>query len=218
MQRAPAVCVGGGSLEEVQHCSGLVSTPEVSDCSTSTAPAIKRSAVASKPLARKRQRSASHNSFCEDWSSSETCMSERAASHSYASSSSSSASSSPLQSESHEAPPLSDWHTLAKPVPATFREIARLQPNLQTQNLPSSRWDLLCAVEFSPDGAYLAAAGVGKKVSLAVAGRAPTSRIEGLAGIVTISHPCRFAYIPLLTRRSNLPPSYRAAQSTTHQS
>lgn len=167
MQRALSPCVAGDTLEDSQNCLGLVSNPEVSESSIHTSFGIKRSASSlHKAAGRKRQRSTISNSISEDWSSSETCMSERTSSHNYASSSSSSASSSPLQSASQQAPPLLEWHTLPKPVPATFREVARLQTDSQTNSTPLSRWDLLCAVEFSPDGAYLAAAGVGKRVSL----------------------------------------------------
>ncbi len=117
-------------------------------------------------LSSKRQRFSDHDdsSAGEEWSSSETCMSERVQSHSYASSSCSTSSSPPPSTLQH----CSDWHTLPDPVPASFQEVSRLQPTPTLAS--SSRWDLLCSLEFSADGTQLAAAGVGKQASWTLSG------------------------------------------------
>ena len=167
MHRKSGHKCGDSSHAELADCCctpKAASSPRWRSCLTPAADNKRQPIAADADHGSKRQRLGDHDdSSCEgEWSSSETCMSERAQSHSYASSSCS-PSSSPLPPSRQQC---SDWHTLPAPIPVTFQEISRLQPQA---NLSSgARWDLLCSVEFSADGTQLAAAGVGKQVRSSV--------------------------------------------------
>ena len=56
------------------------------------------------------------------------------------------------------------WNELPVPTPAVFREVSHFQQPFNSSNMRSHTADILCGVKFSPDGQFLASAGVAKQV------------------------------------------------------
>jgi hypothetical protein len=57
-----------------------------------------------------------------------------------------------------------DWAMREDPIPAIFQEVARFERPCCSQ-FKRQQADIVCGVEFSPDGHFLASAGVAKQVT-----------------------------------------------------